>query len=128
MEFKLDFQSFENENNEFIIKEFAVVSTSGERNELHLFRLPYQLPHGLKMQVRWLEKCFRGLYWNYGLKDFRELSNVLINIFKLALVVLRIFCSSVFANDARLNAVFTAIGSLQTSSIVFYCSVQSHQV
>lgn len=56
---------FENENNEFIIKELVVVSTNGEINELHLFRLPYgfhQLPDGLKMQVRWLEKCFRGLY------------------------------------------------------------------
>lgn len=67
----------------------------------------HQLPDGLKMQVRWLEKCFRGLYWNYDLKD--ELSDVLINIFKLGLVVLRTFCSSVFANDARLNAAFTAI-------------------
>lgn len=68
MKFMLDFQSFENENNEFIIKELAVVSTNGEINELHLFRLPYgfhELPDGLKMQVRWLEKCFRGLYWNY---------------------------------------------------------------
>lgn len=59
----------------------------------------HQLPDGLKMQLRWLEKCFRGLYWNYDLKYFLELSDVIINIFKLGLVVLRIFCSSVFAND-----------------------------
>lgn len=88
----------------------------------------HQLPDGLKMQVRWLEKCFRGLYWNYDLNDLKdELSDVLINIFKLGLVVLRIFCSSVFASDAKLNAMFTDMGSLQTSSVVFYCSVESHQ-
>lgn len=86
MEFILDFQGFKNENNEFIIKELAVLSTDEQVSEHLLFRPPYsyhKLPEKVKAQVSWLEKCFHGLSWNSGLKDFDVLNDVLKDVFKL---------------------------------------------
>lgn len=86
MEFMLDFQGFKNENNEFIIKELAIISTDEEVYELNLFRPPcgfHELAEKLKSQVIWLEKCFHGLYWNSGLKDYDELNDVFKSVFKM---------------------------------------------
>jgi len=79
MEFILDFQGFKDEKNDFIIKELAILSTDGEKYELHLFQPPHafnQLSKDLQKQVIWLEKQFHGLYWSSGHRDYRELKDV----------------------------------------------------
>ena len=79
MEFVLDFQGFKDENNDFIVKELAILSTDGERYELQLFQPPYafnKLSKDLQKQVIWLEKQFHGLYWNSGHRDYKELKDV----------------------------------------------------
>lgn len=85
MEFILDFQGFKNINNEFIVKELAVVSIDGNLYELQLFQPPcqfQQLPTHLQKQVIWLEKQCHGLYWSSGFRSYKDLKEVLNTLFK----------------------------------------------
>lgn len=82
MEFILDFQGFKGENNKFIVKELAIVSTDELVYELHLFRPPCdfnQLSENVKKQVVWLEKYFHGLYWSSGFREYSQLNDLLKN-------------------------------------------------
>jgi hypothetical protein len=79
MEFILDFQGFKNEQNKFVVKELAIISTDGNLYELQLFQPPChfnELPDSVKKQVIWLEKQFHGLYWGSGHKHYNELEDV----------------------------------------------------
>ena len=79
MEYVLDFQGFKDENNDFIVKELAILSTDGEKYELQLFQPPYafnKLSKDLQKQVIWLEKKFHGLYWSSGQREYNELKDV----------------------------------------------------
>lgn len=83
MEFILDFQGFKNENNEFVVKELAIVSTNGLIYELQLFLPPCdlnQLPQNVQKQVHWLETHLHGLYWAAGFKEYSQLKDVFKNI------------------------------------------------
>lgn len=79
MEFILDFQGFKNQNNEFIIKELAIISTDEQVYELQLFQPPYdlsKLPESVQKQVMWLEKYHHGLFWGTGFKEYNKLKDV----------------------------------------------------
>lgn len=76
----MDIQGFKGENNKFIIKELAIVSTDGQLYELQLFQPPChfnQLSESVQKQVHFLEKHFHGLYWNSGFRPYCELKNIL---------------------------------------------------
>lgn len=78
MEFILDFQGFKDENNKFVVKELALISTNGLVYELQLFRPPCdfnQLPESVKKQVIWLEN-YHGLNWGTGIRHYSELKDV----------------------------------------------------
>lgn len=78
MEFILDFQGFKNENNEFIIKELAFISTDGKIYELQLFLPPCslnQLPKNVRKQVHWIENL-HGLYWSSGFKEYSQIKDI----------------------------------------------------
>lgn len=80
MEFILDFQGFKDENNEFIIKELALISTDEDVYELQLFQPPYhfnQLAEDVRKQVVWLEKQYHGLCWNSGSRNYTDLKDIL---------------------------------------------------
>jgi hypothetical protein len=79
MSYILDFQGFKNVQNEFIVKELAIVSTDGQFYELQLFQPPCdfnELPQHLQKQVVWLEKQYHGLYWGSGCKNYNSLKDV----------------------------------------------------
>lgn len=79
MEFILDFQGFKNQNNDFIIKELAIISTDEHIYELQLFEPPCEfntLPEDIQTQVMWLEKCHHGLFWGSGSKEYNKLKDV----------------------------------------------------
>lgn len=79
MEFILDFQGFKNENNEFIIKELAIISTDGQIYELQLFLPPcslHQLSKSVRKQVHWVEKHLHGLYWSSGFKEYNKINDI----------------------------------------------------
>lgn len=79
MSYILDFQGFKNVNNDFIVKELAIVSTDGQFYELQLFQPPCdfsELPQHLQKQVVWLEKQYHGLYWSSGYKNYNRLKDV----------------------------------------------------
>lgn len=78
MEFILDFQGFQNDQ-EYIIKELAIISTDGKIYELHLFLPPYsihQLPQYVRKQVHWIEKHLHGLYWSSGFKEYSQVKDI----------------------------------------------------
>lgn len=83
MSYILDFQGFKNADNDFIIKELAIVSTDGQFYELQLFQPPCdfnELPRQVQKQVLWLEKQYHGLYWSSGYKNYNCLKDVFKSI------------------------------------------------
>lgn len=83
MSYILDFQGFKNADNDFIIKELAIVSTDGQFYELQLFQPPCdfnELPRQVQKQVLWLEKQYHGLYWSSGHKNYNCLKDVFKSI------------------------------------------------
>lgn len=90
-EYIVDFQAFKNANNEFIVKELAILSTDEQIYELHLFQPPFsfsQLPPHLQKQVIWLEKQYHGLTWSSGVRPYSDLKEIFrgINICGTVLV------------------------------------------
>lgn len=79
MEFVLDFQGFKSGNNDFIVKEMAIISIDGQIYELQLFQPPCsfsELPSDVKKQVLWLEKQYHGLYWGSGFRQYSDLKDI----------------------------------------------------
>lgn len=79
-EFILDIQGFKSVNNEYIVKELAIVSTDESVYELQLFKPPCdfnELPDHLQKQVVWLENQFHGLFWSSGTRNYNELKDVI---------------------------------------------------
>lgn len=79
MEFILDFQGYKNKNNDFIVKELALISTDEQFYELHLFKPPCdfnRLPPDVQKQVVWLEKQCHGLYWGSGFTAYSGLKDI----------------------------------------------------
>ena len=83
MEFILDFQGFKNKDNEFIIKELAIISTDCQVYELQLFLPPcslHDLPKTVRKQVHWVERHSHGLYWSSGFKGYSQIKDIFKNI------------------------------------------------
>lgn len=66
----LDFQSFKDDNNEFVVKEATVIDVSTGTVLFHrLARPPYDralLSEAKRQENRWLTKRYHGLEWNVG--------------------------------------------------------------
>ncbi len=78
-EYILDIQGFKSVNNEYIVKELAIISTDESIYELQLFKPPCdfkELPDYLQKQVVWLENQYHGLFWGSGTRNYSELKDV----------------------------------------------------
>lgn len=74
----VDLQGFKDIQNNFIVKEVAIVSQ--ELTQTFLVKPPYSfhyLSDEEKKQVRWLERN-RGIYWSEGYIDYREFLRVVV--------------------------------------------------
>jgi hypothetical protein len=83
MEFIIDFQGFKSSTNEFIVKELALISIDSQVYELYLFKPPcdfMDLPRCLHKQIAWLERHHHGIFWSYGVREYKELGDVFANI------------------------------------------------
>lgn len=79
----MDIQGFKGDQNKFIVKELAIISTDGQMYELQLFQPPCQfdqLSEHVQKQVHYLEKHFHGLYWNSGYQPYSELKTILMRL------------------------------------------------
>lgn len=66
----VDIQGFQNERNEFILKEIAIITKN--QMMILLIKPPYRfynLSRKERLQVCWIEKN-RGIYWNEGFVDY----------------------------------------------------------
>lgn len=82
MEYVLDFQGTKDENNKFIVKELALISTDGQAYELQLIQPHYdfnQPPESVGNKVIWLENHY-GLRWGPGIRYYSDLKDVLQNM------------------------------------------------
>lgn len=73
----VDLQGFKNSKNEFIVKEFAIVTS--EWTQVFLVKPPYMyltLSPEEKKQTNWLERN-RGIRWSEGFIDYREFKRVI---------------------------------------------------
>ena len=83
MEFICDIQGFRNGDNDYIVKELAIISIRGQIYELQLFQPPCKfsdLPTDLKKQVCWLERQHHGLYWGSGFREYEDLKDIFKNL------------------------------------------------
>lgn len=74
----VDVQGFRDSQNQFIIKELAILSP--EHTQAFLIKPPYSynsLSNEEKRQVRWIEKN-RGIFWSEGFVDYREFKRIII--------------------------------------------------
>lgn len=69
MELILDFQGFKDNNNQFVIKELALVSMDGRCMQHWLVRSPFQfnnLDPKYKRQSNWNTANYHGISWDHG--------------------------------------------------------------
>lgn len=74
----VDVQGLRGFNNEFIIKEFAIVAN--EYSQTFLIKPPYsfhKLSNREKKQIRWMEKNY-GIRWSEGFIDCREFKRIIV--------------------------------------------------
>ena len=80
MLYVVDFQGFKDNNNEFIIKEFAICSVNGQFQEHWLIKSPYALEQlNIKQhrQYLWLVHNLHGINWEDGYITLHELFIIL---------------------------------------------------
>lgn len=74
----VELQGFKYLDNNFIVKEVAIVSN--DHTQTFLVKPPhsfYYLTQEEKKQVRWLERN-RGIFWSEGFIDYREFQHVIV--------------------------------------------------
>lgn len=81
MEYVVDTQGFQRDNNEFVVKELATVPlNSGEQPLIFLFKPPIpwnELPARYKSVNLWLERNYHRLSWSAGDVPYDEVEDVL---------------------------------------------------
>lgn len=73
----VDIQGFKTEDNEFILKEFAIANKNNI--QVFLFKPPcayYDLSKSEKSQVNWIERN-RNVYWREGFLPYKEICNII---------------------------------------------------
>lgn len=78
----VDVQGFKIENNEFILKEFAIATP--EYTQAFLIKPPYSYKHLSPedmRQVNWLERN-RGISWSEGCIDYREFRRIIASVLR----------------------------------------------
>lgn len=76
----VEIQAFRDNENKYIVKELALVSSYLHNRNLYLFKPPYnieQLNETAMKQTVWCTDHYHGLPWNYGDVDYRELPFIL---------------------------------------------------
>lgn len=92
MDFIVDMQGFKLENNEFVLKELAVVSVNNMDSIpiSIIFQPPcpwYCISKKYKSVNRWLEKNFHGISWNAGDVSYVYVNEILKSKFKEATTI-----------------------------------------
>ena len=90
MSFVFYMQGFTGPNNEFILKEVAVLSIDDSWGVTHTFEPPYnwnELPAKYKSTNLWLVRNYHGINWDYGLLPYDYIQDVIKSMLHEATIV-----------------------------------------
>lgn len=76
----VDFQAFKSLDNQFIVKELAIVRVDCENYASYLFRPPqpfHKLSPLMKQRVNFLTRTIHGLRWDSGCYDYNAFTTIL---------------------------------------------------